>query len=1114
MFVSQIIDEACEILAITDKNKVFRKLTQAIQILMESGHYLHTTAEADVCTGWDGQTITLPRGIEVPLAVNVDGSPTYFRGRLFQYHINKGGMYNPVDWAWDDRGFVATQMDIRQPSQLLAVAEHDADAGKQIRLIGTDSNNRELRTQLPDGNTIDGILIDIHSTSDFPYGTIIPDGATIQSREVAVAPLYKLVSSTAHQLSSGQSVKVTSVTGPVPSPLVDGEIYYVGKESDTEISLYKTALDAKYSTNRIDFDSIINCQQLRLTDSRKSGLLTAINFATAPAINIDSPNSVSFTTGTGGDYSGLLPSPLVSGATYYANPEDTTNLLVYSSFADAQNKNNPILMSGNSGAFNIDIRKPINPQTTLKFAVKHYYNNGDEVQAFTSGGTLPAPLIAGQKYFVNVVDVFTITLHTNVADALASSGNSLVNPVILTDNGTGVNALVKLIPATSVVGTVAQITAPGFPITEPTIPVEATANAVVVGGVVNVEVPTGTQGSGYTSAPIITFSDPPTPPEGSGQTASRATGYPLMVADAPGSATQKVQSIVLTNTGSGYTTAPTITFSSGNAAAIATIQTSLVSKFIVTNEGSGYTETPIVTITGGGGSGATAVAVVNPSSGTVTGINIITEGTGYTSVPNVKITPSTGVFVEFVSTGTLPAPLESGVAYLAQAPLNSVTGNFTVATTQGKAINITSAPTGNFFLALSRTFDVGFNNIWAGDYAGINTGQAIYLDSDYLLPSGVSTNIAYYIRKLNATTAQLYNNQQNATNTASTTGLISISQLGTGQSYLALRLKAFARAYQNLLYIDYNQYITNNTIAQVSSTGTLPFPLTANTDYLISPEGEYIKIYNTNGTQIVFQTAQGKPTLPVGAMSIDIKRNFAPVSSTFLIAENSLYNTGDQIAVRPKEGDILPSGLVASTILAPQYYYVRSIGKNSVEVYDTYNNSINIASTTGRKSFVNIGKTIFSQFNCDQILQPTLIKNVYHVEKPETVGYVSLYAFDYGRSNDMALIGQYHPSETNPKYRRIRIGKNCSWARILYRITRPNITSIYDYIPIENSRAIFAALHAVDLEDKDFFEQSQRYWAAAYGYLKNQNESMEGHAMQPPQINNITYGDYTDAVMF
>ncbi len=159
MFVSQIFDEAAEILGTTDQTKVFRKLTQAVQALMESGHWFHTQAEVDVCTGWDGYTLTLPRNIEVPLAVNIDGSPLYFRGRLFQYHVNKGGVYNTVDWCWDDRGFVATQMDIRQPSQLVAVAETDADIGKSIRVVGTNQWNRDLRTQLPDGTGVDGLVV-------------------------------------------------------------------------------------------------------------------------------------------------------------------------------------------------------------------------------------------------------------------------------------------------------------------------------------------------------------------------------------------------------------------------------------------------------------------------------------------------------------------------------------------------------------------------------------------------------------------------------------------------------------------------------------------------------------------------------------------------------------------------------------------------------------------------------------------------------------------------------------------------------------------------------------------------------------------------------------------
>jgi hypothetical protein len=1108
MFVSQIIDEASEILATTDRNKVFQKLTQAVQILMESGHYLHTNAEVDVCTGWDGQTITLPRGIEVPLAVNVDGSPTYFRGRLFQYHVNKGGMYNSVDWAWDDRGFVSTIMDIRQPSQVVAVAEHNADAGKQIRLIGTDSNNRELRTQLENGQTIDGILVDVHSQGDFPYGTIIPDGIQIDTRKVVVSPISKFISATAHQLSSGQSAVYTQTAGEVKN-LVNGETYYVGVEDSDEISLYKSALDAQYKTNKINLQSIVASQSARLTDTRSTNLLSAVNFVSTPSIAIDSPNSVSFSIG-GAGFAASLPTPLIAGATYYANPQDADNLLIYSSFSDAQNKTNPVLMTGTSGKFNIDIRKPINPQTTLKFNVRHYYLNGDEVQAFTSGGTLPAPLISGQKYFVNVIDNFTVSLHTNLADASASSPSSLVNPVILTDNGTGVNALVKLIPATSIIGTSAQITAPGFPIAAP-LGSGATAQAVVVGSVVQVNITNA--GSGYTTVPTITFAAPPAPPEGSGQVASPATGYAVMVPDAVGSVTNKIGSIVLTNAGSGYATAPAITISSGSASASATIQTSLVSKFNITNAGSGYTTDPLVTITGGGGTGATATAVADPNTGLVTSVNIITEGTGYTSTPDVTITASTGVFVEFVSTGSLPAPLESSVAYKAEPPLNTATGNFTVKTAEGKAINITSAPTGNFFLALSRSFTVGFNNIWNADYAGITTGQGVYLDSDYLLPAGVSNNVLYYIRKLNATSAQLYNNSANAIATGSTTGLIAIAGIGTGQTYYALRVPSYAKAYNNLLYVDYNQYINLNTKVKFSTTGTLPFPLVAGTTYLVSPQGQYLSIRDQSNNQIVFESG-GIPTLQIGELNLLIERDFTISPSTNITVESSLFNTGDQLTVRPNTNDSLPNGLQQNTLQSPQYYYARDIGNNFVELYNTSANAINTASTTGRITFLDIGNSVESYFFTDVILPPIFIKSIYHIEKPETLGYVSLYAFDNGRSNDMALIGQYHPKETNPKYRRIRIGKTCSWARIIYRVQSPQITSEYDYIPLENQRAILAALHAVDLEDKDFFDQSQKYWAVAYGYLRNQNESMEGHAMQPPQINNITFGDHTDEVMF
>ncbi len=61
-----------------------------------------------------------------------------------------------------------------------------------------------------------------------------------------------------------------------------------------------------------------------------------------------------------------------------------------------------------------------------------------------------------------------------------------------------------------------------------------------------------------------------------------------------------------------------------------------IKSIYVTAGGTGYTSAPTISFTGGGGTGATAVAVV--SGGVITRINMTAYGTGYTSAPTVVIT--------------------------------------------------------------------------------------------------------------------------------------------------------------------------------------------------------------------------------------------------------------------------------------------------------------------------------------------------------------------------------------------------------------------------------------------------------------------------------------------
>ena len=1341
MFVSQIIDEVLEILGTTDRPKALRKLTQAVQALMQSGHYYHANSEVDICTGWDGMTVTLPRGIEVPLGVNVDGSPSYFRGRLFQYHVNKGGMYNPVSWAWDDRGMVATQMDIRQPSQLIAVAENEGDAGKVIRVVGTDSNNRDLRAQLDDGTGVDGALIRVRSLSEFPYGTIQPDGLTINTRSASADPIYlfKGPPGVAHQFQSGQSVVLSSYVGTLPDGLVSKQIYYVSAFDDYQFSLHQNELDAIGGVNPIYLTSVVGSSSVTFVDSRSVYPYTGVNTSSVPVVGVDNPNEVTFSQLS----SFALPSPLVQDAVYFAkevratNVSGGTSLELYETISDAINGSNIISLTGaitTAPRAVMYLRKQMTPQTKLVFSTASGYSSGDIVQANTSGGTLPQPLIVGQNYYVHVLpgDPSPVSLHLTYADSITGE-----NPVNLITTGSGSNSVAKLLQATAAPGTRNNISTSGFVLPAPqgsgaivtalvSGPVtsasfiengsgysSATATLSDIGGYNYNSIPTitlsggtftspaqlvavmsttpiaggGTMqyvsgvtvlngGSGYSSTnlPRVVFSGGLNSggfharanllinssgvvtgltflPYGTGATASvtintitlypngilinqSGSGYvypPRLTISPPnvGTENRSYTSIVMgigsktfttvssstqipllhgaqitikstsnptswmagdvisfnlntlivdvkysfnggtfaswsiigtgTNTqstgvvsispsflsgyivengGSGYQTPPAITISedTGGSGAIASavVDRYGIGKINVLTGGSGYSLGSTVTITdsnGGTGYGATAsvqvsggviqsVTVINrgagysaplisisPSGGStatfsfeftsvIASIDPIAKGTNYTVAPLITVNPSTGVFVQFSSTGTMPAPLVQGTSYRAEYPQ---TGNsFTVKNADFSDVNITSTGAGTFYVVLSHTFSIGFTDYWSGNFTGMTT-NAVRVQADLELPAtspAINQTTTYYLKKVTNTSAQLYTD-------SGAQSLVSITGIGLGQAYFALPFNVTAKCFNNEFNIDKIDYLTSGTLVKFASSGALPAPLGSSVDYVLNVSGDKVSVrYNVTNGATVSLTDLGTSS----DISIVISRPSTSVLPYEIHSENCFLQTGNSVTVRANAEDSLPNPLLSTST-----YYARRTGQNSFSLHSTRDDALD---NNYALRFYSVGDNVDSTFYTDSVTEPTLVKSVMHVEKPVTVGYVSLYAFDYGRSNDMALIGQYHPAETNPKYRRIRIGRACSWVRMIYRVRAPEITSEYDYIPLESPRAIIAAVHAVDLEDKDFLDQAQKYWQVASAYLRNENESMDGHAMQVPQINNLTYGDGSDPVMF
>ena len=152
--------------------------------------------------------------------------------------------------------------------------------------------------------------------------------------------------------------------------------------------------------------------------------------------------------------------------------------------------------------------------------------------------------------------------------------------------------------------------------------------AIVTAGISSgavTEVFLNNDGSGYQTAPTITFSAPPV-----GGVTATAVGITTRVANV-----QSLLRVELTNAGSGYVTPPTITISGGSgtgAAATCSIGGTLfsVSSLSITDPGNGYASAPVVTI-GSPGTGTTATALVTINAQTkINSVRILNPGIGYT----------------------------------------------------------------------------------------------------------------------------------------------------------------------------------------------------------------------------------------------------------------------------------------------------------------------------------------------------------------------------------------------------------------------------------------------------------------------------------------------------
>lgn len=148
MIVNDILDEAKETFGLCEGPKLFKRLTMSIELLSNESQWDASLAYVTLNVDKTG-VVALPRDIETPLGVNIDGIPAFNRDRWFLFHINGPGSFTRIDsfrHFWDNQGDFPIIQDISAATLLSLTAVNATDNGKIITLYGRDENGNELRT--------------------------------------------------------------------------------------------------------------------------------------------------------------------------------------------------------------------------------------------------------------------------------------------------------------------------------------------------------------------------------------------------------------------------------------------------------------------------------------------------------------------------------------------------------------------------------------------------------------------------------------------------------------------------------------------------------------------------------------------------------------------------------------------------------------------------------------------------------------------------------------------------------------------------------------------------------------------------------------------------------
>jgi hypothetical protein len=137
VFVQDVIDDASEVLGYCQESVLFRRLTDAIEVLANKGQWDPLLGYLDITTD-NSYFVTLPREVESPLKININGNPSFSRSRLYEFTLNGPGNEMPetTGFAWDDQGDTPFFIKPQFPTRLSVQPLDPADVGKTVTIVG------------------------------------------------------------------------------------------------------------------------------------------------------------------------------------------------------------------------------------------------------------------------------------------------------------------------------------------------------------------------------------------------------------------------------------------------------------------------------------------------------------------------------------------------------------------------------------------------------------------------------------------------------------------------------------------------------------------------------------------------------------------------------------------------------------------------------------------------------------------------------------------------------------------------------------------------------------------------------------------------------------------